>query len=348
MGIILAIYNKTKVYPFQYSGKFRDMIKITVLVCSIISGLIGCGGASQQSNNSVQVQDSTEVPEKRPVVNKDFQFQYKLDKPDETFKLNKDLEEISGLGICSKGKVLYAVQDELGTIFKLSKETGEILDKIKFHKAGDYEGIEMVDDQIYIVKSTGTIYKVINPGKKTQQLEKFNGFLSRENDVEGLAYDKKNNRLLVACKGIPATGESFEVIRYKKVIYGFDLDSKSIQPDPVYTIQLENIRNYLQQHKHLKEYEKLVNFFSAGKENLTFNPSAIAVHPQTQDIYIISSSGKVMCVLNEAGDVVHIEKLKKDIHAQPEGLTFEDDGTMYISNEAKGGKPKIHRFKPGR
>ncbi len=318
------------------------MIKVICFVFAIFSGYIGCNAKALKSD-TVRVSE-VEPEAKAKLVSLDHTFKYQIDAPNETFTLLAELEEISGLGISDSGEFLYAVQDENGYIFKLSKKTGKLVDKIKFHKDGDYEGIEVVGDDVYVVKSTGTIYQLKNLGEKSQQMTKFNSFLNRENDVEGLAYDKKNHRLLVACKGVPATGESFEVIRYKKVIYEFDVATNSMNPDPVFTIQLKNIREYLEAHRGMKGHDKLMAFFSAEKENLTFNPSAISIHPISGNIYVISSSGKVMVVLDDKGKVVHIEKLKKKIHAQPEGMAFDLDGTLYISNEAKGGEPKIHRF----
>ncbi len=315
------------------------MVKIISLFFLITSSLFGCNSKpGNHTHPHVNNNDSLQT------VGPDHEFKYQLDKPDETFKLPEILQEISGLGIDDAGLFLYAVQDELGVVYKLSKADGEIVEKIKFHKDGDYEGIELIGEDVFIVKSTGTLYQVSNLGKTNQQLKKFNSFLSRENDVEGLAYDKKNNRLLLACKGIPATGESFEVVRYKKVIYGFDLNNNTLNPDPIYTIQLENIRKFLDDHRGLRAYEKLIEFFSVGKENLTFNPSAIAIHPISGDIFVTSSSGKVLIVLNTEGNVIHIEKLKKSVHVQPEGLVFDKFGNLYISNEGKGGKAKIHKF----
>lgn len=318
------------------------MFKIISLVFLIFTGSTGCDGKPKKSKE-ISSTDPDSLNIETTKQSEDV-FAYQLDQPNETFKLESILQEISGLGISSSGDFLYAVQDENGVIFRLDRKTGAIIERTKFHKDGDYEGIESVGDKIYVVKSTGTIYEVSNLGMPDQAMKKYNFFLSKENDVEGLAYDKKNNRLLLACKGVPATGESFEVIRMKKVIYAFDLDSLQLIPDPIYTIHLDHIRKYLEQHTSLKEYEKLLEFFSAGKENLTFNPSALAIHPITNQIYVISSSGKVMIVMNESGDVIHVEKLKKSIHAQPEGIIFDKDGTLYISNEGKGGTPKIHQF----
>lgn len=319
------------------------MSKIVLLIFLTISGFLGCNeDTNKHINNALLTNnDSLKVVSTEVMAH---EFKYQLDQPNETFKLPNELQEISGLGIDQEGIFLYAIQDELGKIYKISKADGEVLEKIKFHKDGDYEGIELVGDDVFVVKSTGTLYQVSNLGTEKQQMKKFNSFLSRENDVEGLAYDKKNNRLLLACKGLPTTGESFEIVRYKKVIYAFDLAENTMSLEPVYTIQLDNIRKFLDAHKGLRAYEKLTEFFSMGKENLTFNPSAIAIHPLTGNIFVTSSSGKVLIVLNEAGDVIHIEKLKKSVHVQPEGLIFDKYGNLYISNEGKGGKAKIYKF----
>lgn len=313
------------------------IIYFCYLICAMTHS--SCNDSSATENNTINT-----PPPVNTTLNSLHSIPYKLDEPAETYEMPSILEEISGLTISTDEQFLYAVQDEKGIIFKLSKSSGEVLEKIKFHKDGDYEGIEVVRDKIYVVKSTGTIYEVTNPGAVNQQMKKFNDFLERENDVEGLAYDAKNNRLLLACKGMPATGESFDIIRYKKVIYAFDLNTKTFLPDPVYTIQLEEIRKYLDSHTSLKEYEKLVEFFSSGKDNLSFNPSAIAIHPKSGAIYVSSSIGKVLIVLSDTGKVLHIEKLRKKVHAQPEGLAFDKEGTLYISNEGKGGKAKIHKF----
>lgn len=321
------------------------MINITGFILMICSSLFGSTTPEGLSTTIFPLDqiDTLEVE----VVEASYTFKYKLNEPEEVFNLDEKLLEISGLSISDSGKHLFAVQDENGLIFKLSKKGGEVLSEIKFHKDGDYEGIEVVGDDIYVVKSTGTVYHVTNLGKPEQQMKKFNSFLGRENDVEGLAFDRKNNRLLLACKGIPATGESFEVIRYKKVIYAFDIPTRTLLPEPVYTLQLDDICKYLRENPTLKKYAKLVSFFSAEKENLTFNPSAIAVHPLTGNIYVISSSGKILIVMDEKGKVVHIEKLDKAIHAQPEGMVFDQDGTLFISNEGKKTKPKIYRFAYG-
>ncbi len=275
-----------------------------------------------------------------------FHIKYNLEEPNLTFDLPDILREISGLSFDDNYEKLYAVQDENGIIFVIDKNNGKIEKEVNFHKDGDYEGIEVVNGIVYVIKSTGTIYEIKNLGQEDQEMEKYNLFLEKENDVEGLCYDPKTNKLLMACKGLPATGESFEVIRYKKVVYGFDIDTKDIDPIPIYNIQLDAIQKCLYTSTTIKDSDHLKDCFSYDKDFLDFNPSAIAIHPLSKDIYVLSSSSKTLIVLNNEGDVIHVEKLDKKVHRQPEGITFDADGTLYISNEGKKDKElaKIHRF----
>lgn len=271
-----------------------------------------------------------------------FTFPYQLNQPDETFKLPNDLEEISGLGISEDGQELVAVQDEDGKLFFLDSQAGTVNREVKFWKDGDYEGIEWAGDRVYVVKSSGTIYEVSDWDQEEPEVEKYNFFLDSKNDVEGLCYDRANNRLLLACKAKAGHEEEF---KEQKGIYAFDLATKTLQPDPVYLVSLKEVNDYLDKHPNLRKLEKLLKFFDPD-EPFGFAPSAIGIHPQTGDLYLTSSVGKLLLVLNSAGQVQHIEKLDKDIHAQPEGLCFAPDGSLYISNEGKGGDGRLLKFNP--
>ena len=115
-------------------------------------------------------------------------------------ELPSELDEISGLSVDpSHRNELLAIQDEEGKIFRINSKTGALLWAITFWKDGDYEAVEAVGEDIWVAKSTGTLYHITNAGKPNQQVEKYNTDLTSENDVEGLAYDKLKNRLLLAC-----------------------------------------------------------------------------------------------------------------------------------------------------
>jgi uncharacterized protein YjiK len=282
------------------------------------------------------------IPAEQNNTGKEFQLPYDLEEPATTFKMVEELREISGLSIDDEEKYLWAVQDEKGIIYKISLENGKVVGKEKFWKDGDYEGIERVGNDFYVLKNTGTIYKVSNIGEETQSVEKFNTPLGQGNDVEGLGYDSKNNRLLLACKGNCSINPV--EIHLQKAIYAFNLDSMGLDTNPVFMITFKDVRDYLNTSPAIKNLEKLTEYFQPGETEFTFGPSAVSIHPQTGDIYVLSSTKKIMVVLSSKGEILHIEKMKKSIHPQAEGLCFAKDGTLFIANEGKDGKAKIHRF----
>ena len=75
-----------------------------------------------------------------------------------------------------------------------------------------------------------------------------------------------------------------------------------------------------------------------------FAPSALAIHPVTHDIYVISSAGKQLLVLSADGNIKESHQLTSKQFKQPEGMAFAANGDLYISNEGKGGEGNILLF----
>lgn len=279
---------------------------------------------------------ATEAPGPAVPPVESWKFSYQLDQPSETFKLPGRLNEISGLSLSSDGKWLLAVNDEQGKIFYIDKKTGEVGEDIRFENAGDYEGVEAVGDKIFTVKSNGRIYEVANPGSKDQQTEKHDTFLDGSNNVEGLGFDAKGNRLLLACKGIAGKG-----LKGKRAVYAFDLTTKKLLEKPAYLIDEKAIELYFKKEGIA---QTLIEMFAPGQAADAFAPSGVAVHPLTGDVYLIASVGKLLVVMSSNGEIRHMEKLDSKIHPQPEGICFDRDGTMFISSEGRAGKGRIVRY----
>ncbi|MEX0599809.1 MAG: SdiA-regulated domain-containing protein, partial [Rhodothermales bacterium] len=151
--------------------------------------------------------------------------------------------------------------------------------------------------------------------------------LTERNDTEGLTYDASRNRLLIACKERPGAGLGD---RYKS-IYAFDLTAldltgDALLPDPVFTIDREAVERQ-------------------SGENGEFKPSALAVHPATGAVYVLSSTTQVMAVLDGGGVLQSVIQLSPDLFEQPEGLAFLPDGTLYISSEGDDGPGMLYAFR---
>ncbi len=248
-------------------------------------------------------------------------FDYQVNKPDTTFYLSSSLNEISGLTLSPDQQFLLAVQDEQGIIFWIDKETGEIARRTKFANSDDYEGVEVVGKYGYVSNSKGTIDKVdLELGEK---VETFKTFLNSDHDVEGLGYIKLQHSLLVACKSYEKKGDK------DRKVYRFDLQRDTLLPEPLYSLDRDQIRKLLGREK-----------------GAAFAPSAIGTSPDGTKVIIISSPSSAILTLDISGKILSAIELSKALHRQPEGITVDQQGVMYIANEAQGGVAKIHVFKP--
>jgi len=269
-----------------------------------------------------------------------YEFPYNFKEPIVSHVLADELLEISGLTLVKNETKIAAVQDEQGVVFILNKTTGKIEKEIPFHAKGDYEGLEMVGKDLFVVKSKGDIYQIRNLGADDQKVKIHETFLNKTANVEGLGYDAATNQLLLACKGQFAKGGEKS---FSRAIYGFDLKTKKLIEKPIVNIDLNQITGYLESGPSVKYLEKLMEKLHPEK-GFIFGPSGIAIHPKTKNIYVISSVGKMLMVLSPEGKIIHIEKFKKKIHPQPEGIVFEKDGSLWISNEANESRPTLVKY----
>lgn len=233
-------------------------------------------------------------------------------------ELPKELNEISGLTTDNEG-FIYTHDDEKSIIYKIDYKDGKIVSKISFGKPSfneDFEDIEIVDKNIWLVSGNGKLYKMLKTDTNIDtNYEVIKTVLGNKNDVEGLCYDEANKRLLLACKGNAGKGYNDE-----KGIYAFDLQTNTLSEKPVYLISL----------KELDEKYKIKDF----------SPSGIKYNKFTGTFFIISANVPAIIEMDKQGNVIDGSKLPKR-HQQPEGITFSNDGELLISDESAGKTPKI-------
>lgn len=243
---------------------------------------------------------------------KEYASRYDIDKPNNRMEMPQNLKEISGLSFY-KDNQLACVNDEKGTVFIYDLASHKVIETIDIGKNGDYEGIEVVDDEIFIMKSNGKIkgFKISDGSER-----KIDCSDKDVKEYEGLSYHPQTRSLLLVTK------EKDKDKNDKKTIYAYSLTTEKFS-------------------KYLTINEDMIKG-NDGKK--TFAPSGIAVHPITGEIFIVSSQGKKLLILSPEGEKNTLIELDPETFVQPEGICFTPNGDLYISSEGTDSNGYILKF----
>lgn len=226
--------------------------------------------------------------------------------------LPKALSEISGLAYMDDDR-FACVQDEQGTVFIYNITTGRIEKEISFAGLGDYEGLTLVNQTAWVVRADGHLYEIDNIAAAKPVIKEYSTHLTIDQNIEGLCYDKKNDRLLLAVKDAEPGNKDY------KGIYAFNLATRTMATEPVFKIDLLNAT------------------FNSGKSKKgkvdAIMPSSIGIHPINGDMYITDGRKAKLLIMDASGNIKKLYQLNSNEFAQAEGITFKPDGKIFISNE---------------
>lgn len=224
----------------------------------------------------------------------------------ERFRLPKKLKEVSGIDYLTNGR-FACIQDEKGVVFIFNSSEGKLEKQIPFSGVGDYEGITVAGQTIYVIRADGKLFTIENMNDAKPVVKKYKTGLTIKNNIESLCYEKTGNRLLLVGKDKDADRQN------QKKIYSFDIQTKKLNSSPAYVIDLTN---------------KLIR---SGKKAL--QPSDMGIHPVSSNIYIIDGPAEKLFILDSEGAVKNVYALDSKQIPQPEGISFEENGDVYISTE---------------
>lgn len=237
------------------------------------------------------------------------------------WKLPGRLYEISGLAMTLDNR-LMAHNDEKAVIYEIDYQNGVIvkafqLADIKNPENDDFEGIAIVNDQVYLVTSSGRIYESSRGAEGESVLYNIYATgVGRDYEIEGLAYDATQQVLLLMCKDARRAD-----LKEQLVIYHWSIDEKQLVEDAHIVIPVTEFTRHIE-----------------GKE---FQPSGIERHPVSGNYFVIAARQGAIAEVTPWGQVVAARQFPAQWHRQPEGITFTADGTLIIADEGSGKKARL-------
>ncbi|SHG71416.1 Uncharacterized protein YjiK [Salegentibacter echinorum] len=274
------------------------------IVTGIVLGVLCVAGLIMLSFNSLSNENKKDKKKTYSIVTE--------------WRLPEVLDEVSGIDWLGDNR-LACIQDEDGVIFIFNLKTSKIEKEITFAGHGDYEDIRVIDEDAYVLRSDGTIFKVSNFRKINKTTTKIETFLTEDHNMESLARAKNDKALLLVPKNREPEDDSY------KGIYRFSLAEDKLEETPIQKLQMKD--------PLLADLK--------GKLRKKLQPSAVGLNPVSKEYYILDGRSKRLIIANEDFKLKKLHFLAKKDFKQAEGITFSEDGTVYISNEGKGGKANI-------
>lgn len=246
------------------------------------------------------------------------------EKPVAKWVMPRELREISGLALLPNGELL-AHGDEQGIVVILNPRSGLIDSRFQLKGGvhGDFEGITVVGNDIWMMQSNGRIFQ-FRQGKNKAHVPyvMHDTKLGKECEFEGIAYEADSSRLVMACKRVTKKGAKDQLILYRLPLSGGVIGEIS----PL-TVPLEDV---------------------IGSNNWKhFHASDMTVDPTTGNYVLISAQEKAIVVMTPAGEIVRSGPLPGK-HPQAEGIAITPDNILIVSDEATSTPAVItlYRWRP--
>jgi uncharacterized protein YjiK len=236
---------------------------------------------------------------------------YDLSKP-KRYNMPDELREISGIAF-NKGMndTLYAEEDENGKVFHF--KLGDTRTRVtRFGKKGDFEDISICNQYAILLRSDGVLFTF--PVSETsrrdaQQVKVFEGLLAN-GEYEGLA-SESSGKIFVLCKHCS--------------------DEKTNKWGGGFILQMDASGNLTRSGEfeiNVKEIDAI-----AGTRKINFHPSALTQNLRTREWWLLSATNHMLVITDEVWKVKAVHLLDPSIFPQPEGMAFDNDQNLYISNE---------------
>lgn len=201
-------------------------------------------------------------------------------------------------------------------------------------------------NSLFVVNDEGTLYEISKNGKIKRK-----SYLGKY-DLEGIAYDKRNDKLLISVEGsesiLVLNSDSLEVekeIKLKRKYKGINLLKKSkktgleaIAIDENGDVYVSN-QSTITYDKKIKENASVilkVDFFQKQKAKIieVYNHGYIDISGMTfHDGYLyMTSDKKNLLIKYDIKTNKTIKKVKLPKSAQ-EGICFDDEGKIYIADD---------------
>lgn len=117
-----------------------------------------------------------------------------------------------------------------------------------------------------------------------------------------------------------------------RAVYTFNVNKNKFSSVPLFTYDVDEVERFAMENG-IRVHAIRVNAQNDTLQGLTIIPTAIAVHPKTNEVYILSGIDRSLIVFDQFGAILNYSELDSNLFPNPSGIAFAANGDLLISNE---------------
>jgi hypothetical protein len=237
------------------------------------------------------------------------------------YEMKKSLEEISGIAFYpGSAATMFAIQDEDGKLYYWNNGDPQSLQHLTFGEHGDYEDLGISKNTLVVMRSDGVLFTMPVAEVKAGELKNVKKWkdLIPEGEYESLFVDANSEKMFILCKNC-------------------SVDKKNGNSVSGFELQMNADGSPVLKNKFVINTEGIKKFKPTWQGPL--KPSALTYNSKTNEWFMLASVNKMLIVTDQEWNIKQVVSLNSSLFPQPEGITFDIDNNLYISNEA-GNTPK--------
>jgi hypothetical protein len=261
---------------------------------------------------------------------------YNMNEDNSVEQLPFGLHTQTGISTASYHKVCLFDENNQSILFYDLK--GDSIHSVQW--IGDYghcQSFTSIDNQVFVLNTDAELH-FVSENEVDDKLIPLK--LEGENETyHSICTDKRQNRLLIASSSVNETPS--DKIRLRTV-WMVDMGTKELLDDPLFTIDVNTLEAFVNENNYSPE--QLQSKKREKATQLMLIPNSIAVHPKSDEIYILSAVDKTIFVFNKTGKILQCIHLDTHKYSSPQQVSFLPNGDLLISNEGPMMIPTLHRI----
>ncbi len=241
--------------------------------------------------------------------------------------LPQELIELSGIVVTDT--MLFAIQDEAGALYCLDPETYQLIKRIPFGPAGDYEAIAQSGTGFFVVDSRGILYDLFWE-QGDCKIKNMYPLHHPEIEYEGLCVANNGQGVFLVGRKTPTVFKND-----KRSILYFDLERRT----EVVHFEFSESDVWEQYGRQEPEFAGHVEWGSH------LELSDLMCDPISGKLWVLSCRPALLIEFTDLGRMVQVHELNPIVLPQAEAVAWLDSGELLIGTEGVLGPARILVYK---